>query len=333
MNIIKATITFFKYLSLTIMSLALIGAGWYQEVTWYYEVLTGNGMPKEFSLIAGASLSLLLCHFAIKKMAVPFIALLLFSMLFTVVGQNQEYSKKKNTYSVQTAKEESKQDLHSDYSKEIDRLTNSIQAKEQQIPEDWKDQARWKSNGIDPIRNDIAILKKEKKNYEDLKREIVLSESVITMPKTSYDNFAEDIGVASPTLLRYLIMILTALFIGLMAPSGFSLMGSLFGGKKDVVKKPKKEGRADTPPVDQLTIFANSLFRNEEHPSTLKGRPEVTKETVITEYYFNKKSKLAKSLGLIKTNGSVTLSNVSRTEFIMMMRNKTSYRGSLTAVL
>lgn len=322
-----------KIFFLTIMSLALISAGWWQEIYWYRSVLTGNGLEPVFSLITGSSLSLLLCHFAIKKMKVSFTVLLLFSMLFTIVGQNQAYNKKKNAYIAQTEAEQRKLNLFDKYTKNIEKIDLSILKKENMIPPDMKDQAIWKSNGIDPIRADIAILKSEKKVYEDKLEEIVLSKAVVLEPKTSYENFAKDIPFISPTLLRYLFLVLQSFFIGLMAPSGFTIIGSAFNSQGGVVVNKPKKDKEEVVTVDNLVLYANSLFRNEERPSTLKGRDDVTKETSISQYYFNKKSAAAKKLGLIVTNGNMTTPNVTRSEFIMMMRNKTACRRDLTSVL
>jgi hypothetical protein len=322
-----------KKFPLIILSLALICMGWYQEVFYYHFVFTGNGLASSTAYIAGISLSLLLGYFAMKKYVVRFGLLLIFSIACTVIGQNQSYSEKKNSYSISTVRNNELTENKQYYRNEIQRVNSEIKVNNDLLPKDLYGRAVLKTNGVDPIKADIAILKAEKKEYESKLLEVSHNLSTGTKQNTAFENLAKDIPFLSPTLLKYIFQVFMSLFIALMAPSGITILSTMNPQVERVAVKKVVEKKKDTTTTDHLEIYVNKRFRDQENPSSLMGRTEILNSKALTSTQYSKYTKLEKSLNLVNCLPNMTIPLVSRSKFIMMMRNNTANSQCISAVL
>ena len=320
-----------KKIPITLIALALIYMGWKQEVFYYVFVFTGNGLEEPMAYIAGISLSILLGYFAYKKNYFLFGLLLTFSIVTTVIGQNQSYSVKQSEYNIDTVKKSELTDNKQYYLNEIQRVNSEITANNLLLPDNISDRAYLKTNGVDPILRTIEILKAEKKEYELLMVQVSGKLSTGTKQNTAFENIAKDIPFLSPTLLKYGFQVFMSLFIALMAPSGIRILSTAYSPAGEaVVKKPKKEKAVESDGIDE---FANERFRHDENPPTLLGRTEVMKNLGISYGKFAKFIADEKKYNLARSTGNMTIPNVSRSKYIMLMRNKQIHSGNLSAVL
>jgi hypothetical protein len=104
-------------------------------------------------------------------------------------------------------------------------------------------------------------------------------------------------------------------------------------------KKPEPKVKKQPPVSKQskkeelITAYANSSYRGEESPSTLKGRGGVTSDTGMSQQMFLKITAAAKRLNLIRTDKTMSYPNVSRSKFIVMILNEQPFvSGSFDAV-
>jgi len=318
-----------KKLPLIILSLLLISLGWYQEIYYYRFTFESLGMNGLTPTIAGVSLSVLLCYFAYKKNYPLFILLLSFSIVCTIFGQLQSYSENQKAYSIETVQEKELLETKQYYIHQIDRINSEIDTKNELLPKDIKELAMWKKNAVDPIRDEIAKLNNQKKEYESLLATTINSLSTGEQVKGIFDNFSDDIGLSSPTLLKYAFWVFYSLFVALLAPSGTRLLSTINPQPKNNKPIEKKEIKQQE---DIITKFANSRFRNEEKPASLKGRGEVVKELGISYPAFQKFVSAEKKYNLVRTTGNMTIPNVTRSEYIILLRNKKPYSHCIVAV-
>jgi hypothetical protein len=221
MNIIRKIL-------LTILSVALLGLGWFLEVYYYQFRFSGDGVHPIISWIIGGALTLLLTGLFLidnnKKAFVGRIILIILSVFCTLSGQNYSYNKQQNLNNTDIAAEENKQELYNYYTEQINKTNNTIIDKNKQIPEDVKDQANWATKGVGPLREEIANLKIELSKYEDKRDAIILtlsnSSQTNIKEKSAYEMLAEDLGLSSPTPLKLISQGLLSLFFALMAPTG-----------------------------------------------------------------------------------------------------------------
>ena len=319
---------------LTLLSVALISCGWYLEIYYYRFRFVGDGVDPTVSLILGSALTLLLSALFIKsvfnskKIVIARVVLICMSVSFTMSGQNYSYNESQNMNSVENSSTASIKDKYSDYTVRIQNIENDIQQKNSLLPDNIKERANWATKGVQPLLEEIKLLKDDLKYYEHLRDNLDLSTgSVVKL--SAYEALSNDLGLQSPTLFKLVSLGLISLFLALMAPSGIKVLESVYS-PKEVVQKPKKQ---ESTSIDSLTLYTNSRFRGEEKPPSLKGRGEVVGETGISYAMFNKISKKAISLGLITTTGNMTIPNVTKSEFEMMLRNNRAYSGKLSAVL
>lgn len=323
---------------LSVMAVIMICIGWYAEVLFYFYRLNGDGLDIIPSIAIGSGLTLVLTYFFIDTnwlKRIGIFILLCTSIFFTVAGQNYFYTQKHNTDSKQTANEENKQLLFNEYTANIEKLKTDIVIKESIVPTDLIKLAQWKTNAVNPLREDIAILKTEKKEYETLRSAIILtnSASVKIENLTAYEALAKDLGLSSFTPLKLISQALLSLFIALMAPSGIRLLNSIWGiDKQKDIKKPKEDNKKANNVTDFITIFAMGRYGEDDKPAILRGRQEVVEGSILSYGQFNKINKYALDLGLITSTGSITTPNVSLSDFIDMMNKKQSYSSSMKAV-
>lgn len=313
---------------LTLLSIALITMGIYQEVFYYKFVFIGNGLSKPVSYIAGISLSLLLIYFTYIKAYVRFSILLLFSVVCSVIGQNHSYTEKQNSYSMHTVQKHELSISKQYYVDQIKIIDEQIQYNNSILPDNAKDRAMYKTNGVDPIKNDIALLESKKAEYESKMESASNRLSTGIKENTAFENISKDIPLLSSNVLKYGFQAILSLFIALMAPSGIRILSTIYPQGDKVVKKKEAKATGD----DIYTRYVNSRFRGQEKPDTLKGRGGVVEEARISYNNFNKLAKLEKDLNLVTKEGNSTIPNVSKSEFIMMLRNKRVYKGCMTVV-
>ena len=229
---------------LTPLSIILLLGGWFLEVYYYQFRFTGDGTPFIISIIIASTLTLFLTSLFIntnKKKIVLRTVLIIFSMFYTISGQNYSYNKSQNVNSVKNSTIQSDENKYNDYTVRIQELDKTIQQKNSLLPDNIKDRTYLNSNGVQPLLNEIKELKKERKEYEELRDNLDLS-GIEVVNKSAYEMLADDMGLTSPTPLKLISQALLSLFIALMAPSGLIILESIYGEKKS--KKPVKTTRS-----------------------------------------------------------------------------------------
>lgn len=320
---------------LTIMSIALIGLGWFLEVYYYHFRFVADGIDNNISWIFGAALTVLLSALFLKFIFKSFlitigrVVLIAVSVFCTVSGQNYSYNQANNANSTNTALEENITVLYHKYNNQVKELTAKIAEKEKLLPSDITKRTMLNTNGVQPLLNEIEQLEDRKEKAQDKRDSFLLSktssEKTDIKNKTAYELLAEDLGLHSPTLLKLITQTLLSLFISLMAPIGVTILTTVY--KTDPPKQKKvQEPVKKNSKTEIITLYARSRYRNEQKPATLKGRGEVTAETGISNPNFHKLSNMAKDLNLIRVNGNMTLPNVPLDNFIEMMLNKQPFQ-------
>lgn len=320
---------------LTPLSIILLSGGWFLEVYYYQFRFVSDGVGPRISWILGGALTLLLSALFIesifnsKKAKFGRIVLIILSVFCTLAGQNYSYNEKNNSNSTENAIEENKQNSYNYYTVQIEMLNKNIQDKNNLLPDNIQSRANWDTKGVQPLLKEIKGLE-DKLIYYENKRDLITlktSSNYSVVKLSAYEALAKDIGLDSPNLFKLVSLGLISLFIALMAPSGIKILESLYTPKKEV-KKVKKVVTA----ADELTTFSDSRFFNQENPKALKSRAAVVKETGISYDQFNKYRKLEIKLNVTKKESGVIIPSVSRSEYIMLMRNKRLHTGSLQAV-
>ena len=320
-----------KKLTLTVLSIALLSGGWFLEVYYYQFRFVGDGTPFWIAIIIGVSLTLFLSSLFInmnkKKYMLSFV-LILFSMFYTMSGQNYSYSKSQNANSTINSQAATIQNKYDYYTVRINETRKSIQYKDSILPDDIKDRTYLNKNGVQPLLKEINGLKEELEILEGKRDHLDLG-NVEIVSLSAYEMLANDLGLSSPTPLKLISQAVLSLFIALMAPSGIRILSNTYHPTP-----PKKTVKTATKAVknDELTIYSNSRFRGLESPTTLKGRAGVVEEIHISFDRFNKYSTLEKKLNLVESTGNSSIPLVTRSEFIKRMYSKKSYSGNLVAV-
>lgn len=320
-----------KKVSLIVLSVALLGLGWFLEVYYYQFRFSGDGVDSVVSILIGIGLTLLLTSLFINVnigKIIVIIPLVVFSIFCTTSGQNYSYNIQSKSNSIENASEENNRDRFDYYTEKIQQLNIELQHENSLLPDNIKDRTYLNKNGVQPLLDNIKSIKADIKEYEVLRDGFSVnlnsSNNINVSSKSAYEMLAEDLGLTSPTPLKLISQAILSLFIALMAPTGVRILSTIF---KPVHSKAKKQPEPVkiTTEEDIVKKYADSRFRGEEKPSTLKGRGETTKETGLSHDKFNKISKRAISLNLITVNGNMTIANVTRSQFIVMMINKQKF--------
>jgi len=327
-----------KKISLIILSVALLGLGWFLEVYYYQFRFSGDGVQPIVSILIGIGLTLLLTSLFINlnigKIIIIF-PLVLFSIFCTTSGQNYSYNIKSKSNSIENANEENNQDRFDYYTAKIEQLNNELLHENSLLPDDIKSRTYLNTNGVQPLLENIKFIKLDIKEYEVLRdgflSNLNSSNNISVTSKSAYEMLADDLGLDSPTPLKLMSQAILSLFIALMAPTGVRILSNVF--KVKTVKQKKTVEPAINKTEYLIRIYAKARFRNEEKPSTLKGRGDVTKETGISQLNFNKLSKRAADLNLLNIKGNMTTPNVTQSQFIMMMINKQPFNDQMFATV
>jgi hypothetical protein len=323
-----------KKLSLTLLSLILISGGWFLEVYYYQFRFVGDGTPFWIAIIIGVSLTILLSSLFIMDnlgAKVGRVILICLSVWFTWAGQNYSYNQSQNINSVKNTNTITSQQKDNKYTVRITELENTIQQKNSMLPDNLKDRTWLNKNGVQPLLIEIDKLREDLKYYETLRDALDLS-TVGNINKSAYEMIAEDLGLNSPTPLKILSQVVLSLFIALMAPSGIKILSTVYAPPKGKVKRVEKKAVVETQ-SDGIDEFTFCRYRGVDNPPSLLGRTEVMKQTGISYGKFAKFIADEKKYNLVRSTGNMTIPNVSRSEYIMLMRNKQVHSKNLSAVL
>lgn len=308
-----------KKLPLKAAAILLIIFGWIQEIYYYHYTFTANGLSTITALTAGASLSLLLGYFSYKKNYPLFIALLIFSIITTVLGQTASYSTKQQAYSIDTAVKTELTATKQYYTDQIEQLNDTIQLNENLLPKTVQERANWATKGVKPLEEKIEKLKAERSEYEQLLSDVSNKLSTGTKEFTAFESITKDLPFLSPIVIKYVFIVFMSLFIALMAPAGITILST---GNTQVKPKRVEKSRVATKKEDIYSVYANARYGNSEQPGTLKSRKDVCESTGMSYSDFNKITKRAVQAELIAVQGNKSVPMVSRSEFEMRIRNK-----------
>ncbi len=344
-----------QLIPLTLLSIALISLGWFLEVKYYKSGFNDIGNTDFTAITLGVALTLLLSALFIKKVFNTWksktlrTVILLFSAFITFSGQLSKYNDTVNSNSKKTAIEDNKQSLFEEYTLSVQTLKNTIQSKNDLLPKDLYGRAMINTNGVQPLLKEIATLTTNLQRYEQLKANLIPTLSTSENSKISnlsaYELLANDLGFNSPTPLKLVSQLLLSLFIALMAPSGITILQTVYPqAERVVVKEIKKEGRVGSNSGEQLpdtkkntqcntnTVTKDNVLMylerwgNEENPTVLKSRSSVCNKTGLSVSVFNGITSRARKLGLISSSGNSAIPNVKKSEFLLMYKNNQSVR-------
>lgn len=342
---------------LTTIAIFLLCLGWSLDTFYYYLGLSTTGNSDSISWIIGITLTLLLSALFVKSVFkiwtwnILKITILIFSAFITFNGQLSKYNDSKNVNSEITAIEENKQSLFQEYTADIKTLKNSIQSKNNLLPDDLKDRAYLNGNGVQPLLKEIEGLTEDLQRYEALRAELIptlsTSESTEIINLSSYQLLADNLGINSPTLLELAPMVLLSILIALTAPCGMIILQSVYPQAKSrgaiaevnpLNPDTKKEGntgnsKADTVKYnnqnsdrseritqDSVTMYLER-WGNQELPTVLKSRSAVCSNTGLSTSVFNRITSNARKLGLIESSGNGSKPCVKKSEFLLMYKN------------
>lgn len=319
---------------LTAVSTVLILLGWFLEVYYYQFRFSGDGSPGWLAIILGAAMTIYLSSLFIntnKRKIVIRTGVIIFSVFCTLSGQNYSYNLQQKVDSEQTAGYINTQNTYNYYTVQIESLQKNIQEKNNLLPDNLTTRTYLNKNGVQPLLLEIKAIKDEVRYYETKRDDLNTGTSEILKSLTAYEMLARDLGLSSSTPLKLISQALLSLFIALMAPSGVRILSSIYGDKKPVVQIKKKVVVSENK-EDLYTKYSNSRFGGVESPGSLRGRATVVTDIGISYDRFNKFVKLEKALNLVVCTGNKTMPKVKRSEFEMMIRNRTTYSESKSGV-